>query len=207
MGELRMFGMETAERKWTRRQMVQRLLTGIGASAAGPLFAVDHPIHEHFKNDALLTETDDLSSPNWEPLFLNATQNEELIALSECMVPGSKASLVNRFIDLLLSVETPQHQKKFVVSQSAIEIAAYQRFSGPFPSLNAAQQNAVLTFASTKPAKGDSDATELYESFENLKGWIVAAYYSSEAGMRELGWTGDFAFASYPACEHSEGHS
>jgi len=40
--------------------------------------------------------------------------------------------------------------------------------------------------------------------FENLKEWIVGAYYSSEQGMRELGWNGNYAFENYPGCEHGE---
>jgi hypothetical protein len=39
-----------------------------------------------------------------------------------------------------------------------------------------------------------------------LKGWISVAYYSSEIGMKELGWTPDRVFASFPGCEHPEGH-
>jgi len=35
-----------------------------------------------------------------------------------------------------------------------------------------------------------------------LKEWIVGAYYSSEQGMKELGWDGNFAFEKYPTCEH-----
>lgn len=41
---------------------------------------------------------------------------------------------------------------------------------------------------------------------QNLKGWISGAYYSYEAGMRELGWTADYAFAAFPGCAHPEGH-
>jgi hypothetical protein len=40
-----------------------------------------------------------------------------------------------------------------------------------------------------------------------LKAWIVGAYYSSEQGMRELGWNGNYAFESYPSCDHGDGHS
>jgi hypothetical protein len=42
------------------------------------------------------------------------------------------------------------------------------------------------------------------EEFQNLKDWIAGAYYSSEQGMRELGWNGNYAFESYPGCEHEE---
>ena len=44
------------------------------------------------------------------------------------------------------------------------------------------------------------------DRFDELKGWIAGAYYSSEIGMRELGWTGQVFFASFPGCEHPGGH-
>ena len=46
----------------------------------------------------------------------------------------------------------------------------------------------------------------LRDHFDNLKGWISGAYYSSEVGMRELGWTGQVMFESFPGCEHPDGH-
>jgi hypothetical protein len=33
------------------------------------------------------------------------------------------------------------------------------------------------------------------------------AYYSSEVGMKELGWTDENYFAGFPGCEHAGGHS
>jgi len=70
----------------------------------------------------------------------------------------------------------------------------------------------LLKDASTQPAKENSSGTDgtvktgLRKHFENLKGWISGAYYSSEAGMRELGWTEDRVFEKFPGCEHPEGH-
>jgi hypothetical protein len=80
--------------------------------------------------------------------------------------------------------------------------------------LSEPQQNELLTIASTEksgtPAepRGPSTAAHvtIRDHFENLKGWIVGAYYSSEIGMRELGWTGNVFFAAFPGCEHPEGH-
>ena len=41
---------------------------------------------------------------------------------------------------------------------------------------------------------------------DHLKGWIAGAYYSSEMGMKELGWTGNFTYEDFPGCQHPEGH-
>lgn len=196
----------------TRREIVQRLIAGAGASAAWPLVAASHPIYEHLANGAMLKEAEKLGATNWRPLFLNAQQEETLAALAEIIVPGAREAHADRFIDLLLSVDTAEHRKNFVESLTAFETESQQRFGKRFPALNADEQNALLADASTQPAKENSSGTDgiaktlLHKHFENLKGWISGAYYSSEAGMRELGWTEDRVFEKFPGCEHPEGH-
>lgn len=197
----------------TRRDVVRRLLAAAGAGTVWPLVAASHPIHELLRNEALLDEAEKLGAADWRPLVLNAQQDETLSTLAERIVPGSTKAEVDRFIDLLLSVDTAEHKQKFEESLAAFEAESQKRFGNRFPSLDASQQNMLLTDASAHPAKEDSsDSAErenqgLHKDFENLKGWISGAYYSSELGMRELGWTPDRVFASFPGCEHPEGHS
>ena len=58
------------------------------------------------------------------------------------------------------------------------------------------------------PAPGSDDSPpNLRDHFENLKGWVSGAFYSSEFGMKELGWTGQVMRESYPGCEHTDGHA
>jgi hypothetical protein len=196
----------------TRREMVRRLLAAAGAGTAWPLVAASHPIHELLRNEAVLDEVEKLGAADWRPLVLNAQQDETLSALAERIVPGSTKAQVNRFIDLLLSVDTAEHRQKFAESLAAFEAESQKRFGKRFPSLDAGQQDMLLTDASAHASKEDSSGSAgredrgLHKDFENLKGWISGAYYSSEMGMRELGWTPDRVFASFPACEHPEGH-
>jgi hypothetical protein len=205
-------GVSAKSSRLTRREMVQRLLAAVGTGAAWPLVATSHPIYAHLANGAILVEAEKLGAADWKPLFLNAQQAESLAALAEAIVPGSGKAQADRFIDLLLSVETPKHQQEFAASLAAFEAEAQKRFGKQFPSLDAGQQNVLLTDAASLPLKKDSsggDARQhlgLREHFENLKGWISGAYYSSEAGMREFGWTGEYVFESFPGCEHPEGH-
>ena len=208
----------------TRREMVQRLLAGFGAGAAWPVVAAAHPIHVHLANGAILEEAEKLGAADWEPLFLRAEQNEALVALSEGIIPGSIKAQVNRFIDLLLSVDTTEHQQRFAESLEAFDAEARKRFGKRFAVLDEGQRNTLLNEASARPAnaravESDSSAEDgssvgaagknqrvLYDHFGNLKGWISGAYYSSEAGMRELGWNGEYVFESFPGCEHPDGH-
>ena len=211
-GELTVINGERT-RGLTRREMVQRLLAGAGAGAAWPLVAASHPIYQHLISGAIFEEVEKLGAADWKPVFLSGQQNETLDAISESIVPGSRKAQVNRFIDLLLSVDTLEHKKDFADSLAAFDAESQKRFGKRFPSLEASQQNMLLMEASTRPAKENSSGGDGKENpglrghFENLKGWISGAYYSSEAGMRELGWTEDRVFERFPGCEHPEGHS
>ena len=201
-----------ARARLTRREMVARLLAGAGAGAAWPLGAESHPIHELLRNDVVLDEAEKLGAAGWKPAFLSAEQNESLIAIAECIVPGSTKAQANRFIDLLLSVDAAEHKKDFLDSLATFEAESQRRFGSGFPSLEPGRKNMILADVSKGAPKGAStdgagkESLRLLQDFENLKGWISGAYYSSEMGMRELGWTPDRVFASFPGCEHPEGH-
>jgi hypothetical protein len=183
----------------TRREMVHQLI--LGAGAALPLVAASHPIYEHLANGTVFEKAERLGAADWKPLFLSAQQEETLASLAEAVVPGSRKAQSERFIDLVLSADTAAHQKNFADSLAAFETESQKRFGKRFPALSADEQNALLKDASTGEEKSG-----LRKHFEHLKGWISGAYYSSEAGMRELGWTEDRVFEKFPGCEHPEGH-
>ena len=182
----------------SRREVARRLL---GVTAAWSLGG-SHPVWGHLLNEPLLAHADtDLASANWKPLFLQPEQQEALQAFSEATVPGSTHALVGRFIDLLLSVDSPAHQQKFLASLSAIQAVANQQFGIAIQKLSASQLDSLLTVVSTSPKD-----SAIRESFEVLKEWVVGSYYSSEIGMKELGWTPNRFFPSFPGCTHPEEH-
>ena len=204
---------DNANRRLTRRKMVQRLLAGAGAGTAWPLVLTSHPIYELLRNDAILDEAEKLAEADWRPAFLSSQQNETLVAIAESIVPGSSRAQVNRFIDLLLGVDKLENQRKFVESLTALDAQAQKRYGKRFPALDDKEKNDLLTDASsgaknakTSETAAEKEESELYSHFENLKGWISGAYYSSEVGMRELGWTGDYVFGAFPGCAHPDGH-
>ncbi len=182
----------------SRREVARRLL---GVTAAWSLGGL-HPVWGHLLNERLLAHADtDLASATWKPLFLQPEQSEALQSFSEAAVPGSTNALVSRFIDLVLSVETAAHQEKFLTSLSAIGAEANQRFGIALQKLSASELNSVLTVASASP-----EGSAMRESFEDLKEWIIVSYYSSEMGMKELGWTPNRFFPSFPGCTHPDEH-
>ena len=202
-----------ANGRLTRRKMVQRLLAGAGAGTAWPMLLTSHPIYELLRNDAILDEAEKFADANWKPAFLSSQQNETLVAIAESIVPGSTQAQVSRFIDVLLGADKPENQRKFVESLTVLDAQAQKRYGKSFPALDDKEKNDLLTDASSRPNNAKTSQTgaekkepELYGHFENLKAWISGAYYSSEVGMRELGWTGDYVFEAFPGCAHPDGH-
>ncbi|HEX5412044.1 MAG TPA: gluconate 2-dehydrogenase subunit 3 family protein [Terriglobia bacterium] len=195
----------------SRREMVRRLMMagGAGLSVAG--LAEGHPIVKHLTNhNTVAAASAKAAKADWSPAFLDQHQSETLDVLGERIVPGSSKAQVNRFIDLLLSVDTQDAQKKFLASLSAFEAESLKRFSHPYKEVSENQQNEILESASTtKPAdvaESRPQRTTMRDHFENIKNWIVGAYYSSEIGMKELGWTGQVVFPSFPGCQDSVEH-
>ena len=197
------------------------MLAGVGVSIVGPVIGRAHPMCRHLADSRRF---DDASAKamasDWSPHFLAPPQNETLTVLSEAISPGSTKAQVNRVIDLLLTVETKNTQGMFNAALAALDAEAMNHFGNAIVRLNAAQLNELLSKCAAQESEhlaehDDSAAAwktnqkvevqgppNLRDHFENLKGWIVATYYSSEEGMRELGWTEDYYFQEPEACNH-----
>ena len=106
-------------------------------------------------------------------------------------MPGSVASGSPAYIDDVLAIEHDDVRQRFVSALASVDSAARDAHGTTFRALPAAQQPALLEALATLPT---------------LKSWIAGAHYSSEAGMKELGFTGNMFFQSFPACTHAEGH-
>ena len=202
---LKIVGAQTSPATVSRRELAKMFLAAAPALTF-PAITSSNPLWRHLNDLALLDQADaDLSSPNWKPIFLNAAQEHSLRALAEAIVPGSTKAHVSRFIDLLLSVESTVPQSKFLGSLTALDDEFSRAYHKPIGQLDAHQLATFLTAISSAPRSGGPDSN-LRGHFEDLKEWIAGAYYSSEAGMRELGWTPDRVFASFPSCSHPEDH-
>lgn len=202
----------------TRRDLLKRLGGGLGAVLSVPL-AQAHPIYRHLMDPSLLdAATEQAAADEWKPQVLNADQNEALIAIAECIVPGSTKAHVNRVIDVLLTVETAGNREAVHSALTSLDVESKKRFNLSISSLQDVQRRELLSACASQsprlPAEHDDSApswktnqtirpngpANLRDHFEVLKGWIVATYYSSEQGMRELGWTDEFYYESPEEC-------
>jgi hypothetical protein len=209
------------------RRSVLQMLAGTAVAGAIPVVATGHPILRHLADESHVVQAQaKAAAPGWTPQFLDRHQFETLQSLAERVLPGASRARTSEFIDQLLAVDAHEDQQKFLSALGAFEGQATARAGQPWKALPESEQIAILTGASTmspgRPpgnpwTKGDpievptrsSDVMPmtLRDHFNLLKGWIAGAYYSSEIGMKELGWTGTVAFESFPGCEHPDGHA
>jgi Gluconate 2-dehydrogenase subunit 3 len=206
-----------------RRDVLRSLMGGVGAGLGLPAIASAHPLQQHFKDPAKVAAADArANAQDSKPAFLDIHQFETLASLAERIIPGSTVARVAPFVDQLLAVDTQENQREFLNALGAFEGESIARYGRPWRALAESEQLELLTAASlAKPSReerywkpGEPVAESpsppapptLKDRFDGLKGWVVGAYYSSEIGMRELGWTGSMFFESFPGCEHPDGH-
>jgi hypothetical protein len=205
-----------------RRDLIRAVLLAIAAPALGPAFSLAQAVSSGLTAAGRGEDGSTLlADPTWKPIFLDIHQNETLIALSGVIIPttetpGAKEALVNRYLDLLLSVQPAEFQRQFLDALAFVDSESQQQFGNSFRNLTLDNQVWLLTpwaFA-RKPShwteRGETGTTppDVGERhFAMLKSLIAAAYYGSEIGEKELGWDGEFTHGPYEGCQHNTTHT
>ena len=174
-----------------RRVVLQSLVAGAGAVVFASRVSAAHGHHAATAPEAAAAAIG-ADSPL---LFLERHAFDTLALLSEQIVPGARAVAVPEFLDRLLAVESTETQKRFMQALGAFEHEAREAHGMSWKALTESQATALLTKISTLP---DSDPTR--KAFDGIKGAVSETYFSSEAGMKELGWNGSMAFAPPSVC-------
>jgi hypothetical protein len=177
-----------------RRTVLQSLATGVGAVVFASRASAEH-VHQVAAVTAAPADSAATTTADSALQFLDRHAFDTLASLSEQIVPGSRAAGVPEFLDRLLAVESTDTQKAFMQALEAFEREAREAHGEPWKALTAEQATALLTKISGQP---DSDAAR--QAFERVKGAVGETYFSTEAGMKELGWDGSVAFAPPSAC-------
>ena len=176
------------------RRAVLQSLAGVGAVAFASAASAAHVHHAA----ATVAKPADSATPGTADsalLFLDQHLFDTLAVLGEQIVPGSRAVKVPEFLDRLLAVESTDTQKRFTQALGAFEREAREAHGVPWKALTTEQASALLTKISTLQ---DSDATR--KAFDGIKGAVAETYFSTEVGMKELGWNGSIAFAPPSVC-------
>jgi hypothetical protein len=206
---------ETRQSSVTRRELIRAAFFAGTASALGPAFSFAQAVKSDITAAARGEDgSKALADPSWKPVFLNDQQNQTLIALCDVIIPatdtpGAKGALVNRYIDLLVSVQPAEFQKQFVGALAFIDGESQKQFSKDFVALTLEDQTSLLTpwaYPRQRDHWVEEDEEEVPDPgqrhFGRVKALIAAAFYGSEIGMKELGWDGTFMHGAYQGCEH-----
>jgi hypothetical protein len=123
---------------------------------------------------------------DWQPLTLDAHQNETVILLTDLIIPandtpGAKAANVNRYIDLFLTDGDSEQRESFLAGLGWLDRFAHDSHGKPFRELTRDQQTALLRQldqgAAPEPAAG---------FFRMVKTMTSRIYYATAIGFREL---------------------
>lgn len=180
-------------------------ISGRPANPRSPTTGRDFPVD--YDASAFLRDED------WQPVFFTEYQNRLFSHLSELIIPetdtpGAQNALVNRFVDHLLAAERSEIQKEFVESLSYIDGEAYQRFHQGFLDLPKESQISFLNFLAYPHhlVTWQSNRSEFAGNthFNRIKEWVARAYWTSEIGMRTLGWDGSPMHGPFTGCSHPE---
>ncbi len=176
----------------SRRDWMMQVLCTAGASVFGAKAVAEEHSHQ-----AAISQP---ANGKWRPTFFSEQQNAALVSISECIIPGSSAASCNRIIDLILTLETEKTRKQMLDALAAFDAAARSRNSDSFRNLPAREKNDIL-------AEAANGSGPLAPHFAVIKEWTADAYWSSQEGMRELGWNGRIAWTNFEGCPHGDAHT
>ena len=217
----------TSPKNPSRREAFRKFAFGAGAISVFPILGQAESV-SHMAGMSMATAAaqaasgpnpasgpNAASSPNeeWQPLFFDPHQNDTVILLTELIIPatdtgGAKAALVNRYFDLVLNESETDRQKEFLEGLAWIDGRALKLHNKPFVGLTEEQQTALLEPLADPKNTNPEDHTGV-RFFNELKGWTIFAYYSSEIGsVQELHYDGANYHTEFPgACKHPEHQS
>jgi gluconate 2-dehydrogenase gamma chain len=185
-----------------RRQLLRTSLFGAAGAAAAREFPANYD------------ESKELARADWKPSFFSDHQNQTVIVLGELIIPetdtpGATTALVNRFLDLLLAAETHDTQQSFLNSLAYLDGEARSRYGNALIYLPKETQVELLEFFAYPNSletwgEGQTGDQGGHNHFQNIKDWIARIFFSSEAGMKALGWNGEFAHGTLAGCDPNE---
>jgi len=157
----------------------------------------------------------DLRDP-LEPRPLDEPATVAALGMEYVNVPVSAGTLSDGTLDRILAVDSPEAQRAFLAALGMVENEAVSRYGRAWKALDAAQRNELLTALATAPsgaptrygvrAVEETFTPTARDRFDLMKARIALAYFTSEVGLRELGYTGEPIHEAFAGCPHPDGH-
>jgi len=166
------------------------LATIAAAALAGPLNAQSA---QHVHNTAAQTKA--AAGGVYKPKALTAAEYKTLETLCALTVPGASKGNAAEFIDTLCSGSKPM-LGIYTAGLAWLNAEMTRRYEADFQAATADQRTALLTLIAYR--KNASPALNPgIEFFDWVRRMTLDAYFTSKAGIAELGFKGNGAMAEY----------
>ncbi len=189
--------------KVTRRKTLKAAAT----AAAWPALPVLGQGHAQHARPAAQTAR---KQQPFRPRFFTADEMVAMDAITSRIIPtdatpGAREAQVAEFVDLMVS-HTPELHDVYRRGLRWLDEESRRRHEAPFARLAASQQDGLLQeMAGWAAAKTPAAENELaVKLFRSVRGLTIDGFYTSQIGLKDLGYVGNGYVAEYKGCTHPE---
>jgi gluconate 2-dehydrogenase gamma chain len=187
----------------SRRELLKSLSATVVAGSALRVIPVEAAMRAHRMVSAEIAAS---PSGGYTPKYFSAHQYETLRVLCQAIIPtdnesgGALEAGTPEFLDLLTS-ENKDYQLQLGGGLMWLDSACTDRFGHNYLECAPAQQEEILNLiAFRKNADKDSRLRPGVEFFSMLRKFTADGFFTSEIGIKYLGYIGNAYLPEFPGC-------
>lgn len=185
----------------SRRDILKSLTIGVMAGSVLRVIPAEAAEYAHS-----MIQSEKASNGKYKPKYFSEHQYKTVQALCQAIIPADERSGgaieagAPEFIDLLTS-ESTDYQLALGGGLMWLDGACLDRFGKAFVECTPTDQSAVLNLlAYKKNALTDSSLSQGIEFFSFLRNLTADGYFTSEIGIKDLGYIGNKYLKDFPGC-------
>lgn len=187
-----------------RRDLLKSLTAGV---VSGSVLRVIPAEAAEYAHHAVTAEKAAAASGVYKPKYFSAQQYKTIQSLCRSIIPadersgGAMEAGAPEFIDLLTS-ENKDYQLQLGGGLMWLDATCVDRYGNNYVDCAAGQQKEILDLlAFRKNAKTEPRLSQGIEFFSFLRSMTVDGYFTSEMGIKDLGYVGNtFVKGDFPGC-------
>lgn len=186
----------------SRRDVLKSLSMGVMAGSVLRVIPAQAAEYAH----AIIRADKAASGGPYKPKYFSEHQYETLRGLCQAIIPADEKSGgaieagAPEFIDLLTS-ENPDYQLTLGGGMMWLDAACTDRCGKVYLECTPAQQKSMLDLiAYRKNAQADASISQGVEFFSFLRNLTADGYFTSEIGIKDLGYMGSTYLKEFPGC-------
>jgi gluconate 2-dehydrogenase gamma chain len=187
----------------SRRDVLKSLSMGVMAGSVLRVIPLQAAEHAH---RLIQAEKAAAGGGTYKPKFFSPHQYKTLQALCQAIIPpdgqtgGAIEAGAPEFIDLLTS-ENPEYQLTLGGGLMWLDATCSNRFERTYVDCSAEQQKQILDrIAYRESARTDPAVSQGVAFFAFLRNLTVDGYFTSEIGIKDLGYIGNSYLKEFPGC-------